>query len=98
MYNIKETTKKLLGVALISGTVSNAATYNVLTKTSHVEGNKMIAKIGLGVMAASLLAAYVNDKCNIGGKEDILSEDDVSTMVNSVSDAIKNEMESIVED
>ena len=99
MCKIKDSTKKLLGVALLSGTVSDVAAYtNVLTKTSHAEGNKMVAKIGLAVMGASLLAAYVNEKCDIGRKEDILSDDDCSEMVDSVSDAIKDEMESIVED
>ena len=87
MCTFKESTKKLLGLALISGVTADAAAYtNVFTKTSHAEGNKMVAKIGLGVMAASLVAAYINEKCNIGGKEEILS------------DAIKDEMESIVED
>ena len=87
MCTFKESTKKLLGLALISGVTADAAAYtNVFTKTSHAEGNKMVAKIGLGVMAASLVASYINEKCNIGGKEEILS------------DAIKDEMESIVED
>lgn len=99
MCTFKESTKKLLGLALISGVTADAAAYtNVFTKTSHAEGNKMVAKIGLGVMAASLVAAYINEKCNIGGKEEILSDDDASAMVDSVSDAIKDEMESIVED
>ena len=97
MCTFKESTKKLLGLALISGVTADAAAYtNVFTKTSHAEGNKMVAKIGLGVMAASLVAAYINEKCNIGGKEEILSDDDASAMVDS--DAIKDEMESIVED
>lgn len=98
MCKIKESTKKLLGVALLSGAAADTAAYtNLFTKTSHYEGNKLVAKIGLGVMAASLVAAYINEKCD-GGKEEILSEDDVSTMVDSVSDAIKDEMESIVEE
>ena len=99
MCTFKESTKKLLGVALISGVTADVAAYtNVFTKTSHAEGNKMVAKIGLGVMAASLVAAYITEKCNIGGKEEILSDDDASAMVDSVSDAIKDEMESIMED
>lgn len=99
MCTFKESTKKLLGLALISGVTADAAAYtNVFTKTSNAEGNKMVAKIGLAVMGASLLAAYVNEKCDIGRKEDILSDDDCSEMVDSVSDAIKDEMESIVED
>lgn len=94
MCKIKESTKKLLGVALISGTVSDVAAYtNVLTKTSHVEGNKIVAKIGLVVMGVSLVAAYINEKCNINvaqNEEEILSDDDVDEMVESVSDAMES--------
>ena len=81
MCTFKESTKKLLGLALISGAAADTAAYsNLFTKTSHAEGNKLVAKIGLGVMGASLLAAYVNEKCDIGRKEDILSDDDCSEM------------------
>lgn len=98
MCTFKESTKKLLGLALISGVTADAAAYtNVFTKTSHVEGNKVVAKIGLAVMGASLLAAYINEKCD-GRKEEILSDDECSEMADSVSDAIKDEMESIVEE
>lgn len=94
MCTFKESTKKLLGLALISGVTADAAAYtNVFTKTSHVEGNKVVAKIGLGVMAASLVAAYINEKCNINveqNEEEILSDDDVNELVESVSDAMES--------
>lgn len=78
MCKIKESTKKLLGLALISGVTADAAAYtNVFTKTSHAEGNKMVAKIGLGVMAVSLVAAYINEKCDIKigqNEEDVIDD------------------------
>lgn len=97
MCSFKDSTKKLLGVSLISGAVADTAAYtNLFAKTSHAEGNKLIAKIGLGVMAASLVAAYVNE-CLIEDKN-IISDDECSEIVDSVSDAITSEMESIVDE
>lgn len=80
MCTFKDSTKKLLGLALISGVTADAAAYtNVFTKTSHAEGNKLVAKIGLAVMGASLVAAYVNEKYDIKlgqNEEDDVIDDD----------------------
>lgn len=66
MCTFKKGTKKLLGLALISGAAADAAAYtNLFTKTSHYEGNKVVAKIGLATMAVSLVAAAVNEKYDI---------------------------------
>lgn len=77
MCTFKKSTRNLLSVALISGAVADTAAYtNLFTKTSHYEGNKLVAKIGLGVMAASLVAAYINEKCDIKiGQNDEVIDD-----------------------
>lgn len=78
MCNFKDSTKKLLGVALLSGAAADTAAYtNLFTNTSHAEGNKVVAKIGLGVMAVSLVAAYINEKCDIKigqNEEDVIDD------------------------